>query len=918
MHTGRRLALGFLVVSGLALPARFSMGANVWTIPGTANVAGQNGTRFVSDLAVTNAGTVPAQLTISLVPAGGTTPNQVTLNGGETVVYRNLLDRLWGAQGSGATQVSSDVPLVIRGRTYNTAASGTFGVALPVFADEQLLSLGDTGDSLWISQSADGSSGYRTNVAVVFPDDGGGAATVTIFDADGNQIGTRDYGLDAPGFQQFSVSSFAGAVSVGRAEIVVTRGRAAGYAVVNDNVTGDGSLFIFEDLPAGFQDVVLNGVARTPGRANTFFRTDGRFYNPGSEDATVTVAFHAQGASNPTPATASFTVPAGKIVEILDLLRSLLGLPDGSAGALRFKSATPVGVLGRTSNVDPSGANAGTFGAQQRPVPLMSFLMSADAGAIITGIRQNASFRTNVGFAAGEDGASYALTLKNTAGATVASATRSLGSFGWEQPSIASVFSGTGIPDDAQLVVKVVSGSVDVFDSSIDNLSGDSVVTPAAPLSVDLPSSATIGPAGGSIRSVDGVMTLKIPAGALSAPVAIGLAQAPNDAPGGVGSGYDISPDGLVFAKPALFSLSYGPSGLDVPEIDSLTLAIPSGASWSGFTGGRIDTGAKTLTISLPGTSASSASSLPTGRTAYAGSGASRHVVLRGLEINTLLRSWVITDGTITNILPVLRLPPSGTGETPQTYLISELNLDPSNVTFFPPRIGTISRSSTDEFTYTAPHSIAHATVPVKMRLRAQVTRGAGIPFGLYETSKIFHVVRRRWVLNVEFGFLLPCAAGSGNEDYAYSYADNQTQGFHLEDDPAGLLLKTDPFLAGLPADAVLTSCKCVATLLGEPGTITFSISDGSLVLARQPYFQIGGQAGILNMIPAIKEVCPNPVPPPDTQTIYNEPFGPYSFDLFLGLSGVGGLRPSDGTVRFIIMAPPILTITVEWHSVNE
>ena len=54
--------------------------------------------------------------------------------------------------------------------------------------------------------------------------------------------------------------------------------------------------------------------------------------------------------------------------------------------------------------MDPTGANPGTFGSQQKPVPLLSFLTSADAGAAVTGIRQDTSFRTNVGFAAGAEG----------------------------------------------------------------------------------------------------------------------------------------------------------------------------------------------------------------------------------------------------------------------------------------------------------------------------------------------------------------------------------------------------------------------------------------------------------------------------------------------------------------------------------
>jgi len=228
MRNATVLTAVFLSVLSTGLPVE----ASTWTVPGTVNAGGLNNTRFVSDLAVTNPGSVPTQATISFVPANGTTPKQVTLNAGQTVVYRNVLDSLWGAQGAGATQVASDLPLLIRARTYNTAASGTYGVALPVFADDRLLAPGKTADSLWISQSADGSSGYRTNVAVVFPDAGGGAATVTVYGADGVGIGSQDFSLDAAGFQQFGVGGFAGAVSVARAQVEVRRGRAAGYSVV--------------------------------------------------------------------------------------------------------------------------------------------------------------------------------------------------------------------------------------------------------------------------------------------------------------------------------------------------------------------------------------------------------------------------------------------------------------------------------------------------------------------------------------------------------------------------------------------------------------------------------------------------------------------------------------------------------------
>ena len=127
--------------------------------------------------------------------------------------------------------------------------------------------------------------------------------------------------------------------------------------------------------------------------------------------------------------------------------------------------------------------------------------------------------------------ASYNLTLKTANGNTVADV-----SFArivrLTQPSVADLFSGTTIPDDATLLVKVTQGSVDVYDSSIDNTSGDSVLTPIAPIPAPVPTSATIGPAGGSIRSDDGALTLKIPAGALGAPTQFSIATVSNDAPG--------------------------------------------------------------------------------------------------------------------------------------------------------------------------------------------------------------------------------------------------------------------------------------------------------------------------------------------------------------------------------------------------
>ena len=599
-HRAARLVLApiVLLLSGPALGA-----VHTYTVPGIVKAGGLNGTNYISDLVVLNGGSVSTTMTLSFVPSG-MVPRDYALGAGESLTIRDVVASAFGAgQATGAVILTSDQPLVVRGRTYNTASSGTFGVALAVMEESRFMSPGDMGHSLWISQDSQGNRGYRTNIAVVFPDPSGGSATVTLYDAAGTWQGQQDFSLDAAGLKQVPVGAMvAGGLATGRAEIQVTSGRAAGYASVADNVTGDGSLFPFEDLPGGRQNVVVNGVSRAGGALGTFWRTDARLYNPSTQDAAVTVRFHAAGNSNTSPQQTTVTVPAGRIVEVIDVLSTLLSLPVGSSGALRFQSETPVAILCRTSNLDPAGVKPGTFGAQQQAVPLMSYLTSADAGAVVTGVKQNGAYRTNIGFAAGEDGASYSLTLRSANGGVVATATGSLGEFGWTQPNVGNLFPGTSIPDDGQLTVKVTAGSLDVYDSSTDAGSGDPVITRIAPLPAEIPSSATIGQAGGSIRSTDGRLTLKIPAGALGTNTSLSIGNTANGAPQGVGSGYTVAPGGLSLAKPGLLVLNYGSSDTEGSSPGSLGLAFQSGGKWYVATGGSADTAARTLTVSIPST----------------------------------------------------------------------------------------------------------------------------------------------------------------------------------------------------------------------------------------------------------------------------------------------------------------------------
>jgi hypothetical protein len=403
------------------------------------------------------------------------------------------------------------------------------------------------------------------------------------------------------------------------------------------------------------------------------------------------------------------------------------------------------------------------------------------------------------------------------------------------------------------------------------------------------------------------VLTLRIPAGALSTPVTIGLALAPNEAPKGIGSGYDVSPAGLAFAKPALLSLTYGPGGLDVPGVDAIALAFPVGATWAGLTGGRIDTSARTLTIGLSSSSAAPPKSLTADRVSNAASVETfRYVVVPTFDF-MVQRTWLPTDGEVI-LVPMLLLPPSGSGEASEAYFISELTLNLGDFTFVTPKIGTVAYRTGNTLLYSAPHSIGHASVPVKLRMR--VTPRVG-PVKVFEATKVVHVVRRKWNLSVEFKLDLQCVGG--NQDYAYAYSDSESENFILSNDlefskEAGTAHNTS-------GHADLKNCKCSASMVGGPGIVTFESVTGSLVPEPFAHFRMFGKAQILEMIPPILWHCPDGIG--GTVTATSDPVS-FGFDLFLNLLSVGDLRPSDGTPRFIFLEPPLLTIVIEWHSVAE
>ncbi|HMA29991.1 MAG TPA: carboxylesterase family protein [Thermoanaerobaculia bacterium] len=472
-----------LVLLSLSAGAR----ANTLLLPGLANTAGQNGTRFSSSVFVVNPGARDAAVTFALIPAAGVAvPRPVvrTLRSGETLAFSNALAELFGLEGTfGTLAVTSDDPLALRGTTANVKdPAATYGVSLAAVDSGAALLPGETGHAIWLSNSPDLSRGYRTNVNVslLAPDS---EVVVTLWDDSGFVRGSARIASPAPVTWQASTADLAADpdLATGRVTFEVLRGRATGYTAVVDNVTGDGIAVLAERAPSGPGEFLLDGVARASGLNGTHWSTDFRLFNPGREPLSVTL----EPDGLPAAATRTVTLGPRSLAEIADVLGAGgFALGDGVAGAIRLRASSPFLATGRTRNADPTLSRPGGFSAEIRAIPWTSGLTPAGREAILAGLTHSGStpgFRTNVALLGGAAGASGRLVLRDAAGGEVAASAFTLGPSEWRQQSLPGWFGAPTAPPGSRVDVAVETGALDAYASVIDNVTGDAVVAPALP-----------------------------------------------------------------------------------------------------------------------------------------------------------------------------------------------------------------------------------------------------------------------------------------------------------------------------------------------------------------------------------------------------------------------------------------------------
>lgn len=165
-------------------------------LPAAANSPGVGDTSWRTNVEILNRSSGTANVSIEWLPWNQANPSPVkqtyTLGGGRAIRYENAVATLFGASGSGTLRITGiGGSLLVNARTYNTAASGTYGQYIGglVLGDgvqparQQVL--------LHLSQSTSDTTGFRTNLGLVSATPYQIVVNAAFYDRTGALLGTK-------------------------------------------------------------------------------------------------------------------------------------------------------------------------------------------------------------------------------------------------------------------------------------------------------------------------------------------------------------------------------------------------------------------------------------------------------------------------------------------------------------------------------------------------------------------------------------------------------------------------------------------------------------------------------------------------------------------------------------------------------
>ncbi len=429
-------------------------------ISAAAQTNGLGGTSWRTELSLLNAGLEGADVTLRFLPTMA--EKSIYLAPRQSVTYANTLVEAFGiSAGAGAVTIDassagSSAQLRVTSRTFTAGTSGTYGQQVPGLQSEQLAK------TLYIT-GIQNNSGFRSNIGLVNRAAAELTVTLTLYSRTGSTIATKNVALPARSFQQSALWALFPEVQ-GQSHSALTMKVAtntadavSGYASVVDNRTQD-PVYI-QAVPATVgNSLTIPVVGRTPGANSTFWRSDVTLFNPSTNDLRVTLRY---GNAERT------LVLDGRDTEVLDDILSAFDLTSGSGPLLvSWEGDGPV-VTSRTYTTTEGG---GTFGQSIDPMGSLKRTM------FVPGLRNDGSFRSNIGFVnGGDETETFSVIILSPSGTELARSMVTLGPKAQVQQSVSSLFPNVNSSSFTLMMEGDANAQLFAYGSMVDNASGDPV-----------------------------------------------------------------------------------------------------------------------------------------------------------------------------------------------------------------------------------------------------------------------------------------------------------------------------------------------------------------------------------------------------------------------------------------------------------
>jgi hypothetical protein len=298
-----------------------------------------------------------------------------------------------GDEGSGGVNlVTSDAGLVAVSRTFASGSDGTYGQFIGGWDHAAAL----TGDRRYVLAGLAGNGGFHTNVGVLNLGDGDLALDVTLFNSDGEHLGTRRINAVPGGFKQ--VVSLIGrltddAVRGGYATLAATDSGASflAYASVVDDASHDPTLVLPRDMAPAVVALehAVPAVASLPGSGGTTWRSQLDVVNVSDDERSVTIEYYREDGSS--VAGMPMALEPGRSLHYDDVVGGLFG-ERGKGWLSVMTDGSGVVSTSRTYNDNA----AGTYG---QLIPALLYAEAAGPGSpvVLAGLSSAGGFRTNIG-----------------------------------------------------------------------------------------------------------------------------------------------------------------------------------------------------------------------------------------------------------------------------------------------------------------------------------------------------------------------------------------------------------------------------------------------------------------------------------------------------------------------------------------